>query len=57
VTRYLGIRDGHLVVGEKVKENLKIKSKTPIERLFKVFIEVINENMDLIFFRKIHPKC
>lgn len=39
--RYIGFQDKHIIIGEKMKDELKIKSKTPINKLFQISIEVL----------------
>lgn len=39
--RYLKIEDNNLVIEERSKNQRKIKSKTPLERLFQINVEVI----------------
>ncbi len=40
--RYVGFDNGNLIVGEKVKDEFKIKSEVPLNKLFQLSVEVIN---------------
>jgi len=58
LTRYLGFHEGSLISGEKTKTDLKIKSKTPLDRLFQIYIEKENpKRITLLFFNKELNPC
>jgi len=58
ITRYLGFREGCLVIGEKTKNGLKVKSQTPLNRLFQVYIEKETpKKISFLFFNKQLNPC